>query len=98
MPKAKAKKTASPKPTGLRASMPKSWSVYSQDGIELRAYVNLGFCEGYNVNDLINKYPQFAGYDKKTLYNCVTRLRKQAEEQRKLEKDQSDGCKCHEYY
>ena len=51
----------------FRSRVPKSWSSHSQDGIELKAYIELGFCENFGINDILHKYRQFEGYDRKTL-------------------------------
>jgi len=76
----KAKKKSTPNhPSAFNTNVSKAWNSNSQDGIELRSYVELGFCDGFGINDLLNKYPQFNAYDRKTVYNAVGRYRKTAE-------------------
>ena len=77
----------------FRSRVPKSWSSHSQDGIELKAYIELGFCENFGINDILHKYRQFEGYDRKTLYNAMKRYQNQAEKNRDNRMNLSNGCK-----
>lgn len=88
------KTSTSPKPTtSFRVRVAKSWSSNSQDGKELRTYVECGFVDGYGINDILNKYPQFLPYDRKTVYNAVIRYRKKAEENLDARGNLEEGCK-----
>lgn len=82
-----------------KAVVSKPWSANSQDGLELKAYVELGFCQGFNAAQLCNKYPQFNAYCNKTLYNTLYRLRNNAtsiaENRKNMKKD---GCKSYNLF
>ena len=81
------------KAVNFKAKICKSWNSKSQDGIELKTYIEYGFCDGFNVHDIYNKYPQFQQYDKKTVYNAVVRFRKKLENELDNRKYLKDGCK-----
>ena len=85
---------AAARPVNVTAQLFKAWSIHSQDGIELKVYIEMGFCDGYAVPDIVIKYPQFNVYDRKTLYNTVNRLRKKANENVENRGGLKDGCKC----
>ena len=88
------KNNTSPKnAAAFKVRVAKSWSSNSQDGKELRTYVECGFVDGYGINDILNKYPQFTPYERRTLYNAVVRYRKKAEENLEARGNLSEGCK-----
>ena len=89
---ASAAKT-SPRTVNFTATVNKAWNIQSQDGIELKTYIEMGFCEGMNAPSIINKYPQFNGYCRKTIYNTVCRLRKKSAENLDSRKGLKDGSK-----
>ena len=71
----------------------KPWSSQTQDGKELKAYIELGFVDGYRVNDILQKYPQFNVYDKKIISNTVTRWRDALAKKLESRQNLAYGCK-----
>lgn len=71
----------------------KPWSSQSQDGKELKVYIELGFVDGFKINEILHKYPQFNAYDKKTISNTVTRWRDALSKNLESRQNLANGCK-----
>ena len=87
-----ARKSTPNHPSSFNANVSKSWNSHSQDGIELKVYVEYGFIDGFGINDILNKYPQFKPYDRRTVYNAVARFRKKAEKDLEDRGNLKNGC------
>ena len=48
--------------------------------------------DGFGINDILNKYPQFEAYDRKTIYNTIGRYRRAAERTREDRGNLKFGC------
>ena len=56
--------------------MPETIKSDSQDFSDMKLYIEGGAADGLKPADFIKKYPQFAKYDRQSLRQSISRLRK----------------------